>query len=201
VGQGGSPNGDTVPVLRARDFELIRKLAYRHFGLDLNSSKQSLVSARLSKRLRELGLRSFSEYYDHVTSDRTGAAMAAMVDSLTTNHTSFFREPRHFEFLRKTVAPAFKSRSHIYLWSAACSSGEEPYSIAMSLLEEPNIQAETRVKIMATDISTRVLASARRGTYTADRLRDISPLMLQRYLQKEQGVGVDSYTFKKRYAP
>jgi chemotaxis protein methyltransferase CheR len=197
VGQSDLTTRDTVPVLRASEFELISKLAYQHFGLDLSPSKQSLVSARLGKRLRELGLRSFREYYDHVTSDRTGAAMASMVDCLTTNHTSFFRELRHFDFLCETVVPELRSRSHIYLWSAACSSGEEPYSIAMSLLEQSHPEAETRVKIMATDISTRVLEKARCGTYTTDRVKEIPPLMLQRYLQKDHGTGAGSYTFKK----
>jgi len=197
VGQSDQTAGHAIPVLRASEFELISKLAYRHFGLDLNPSKQGLVSARLNKQLRELGLRSFREYYDHVTSDLTGAAMTSMVDCLTTNHTSFFRELRHFDFLCKTIIPELKGRPHVHIWSAACSSGEEPYSIAMSLLEQPHAEADTRVKIMATDISTRVLEKARRGTYTTDRLNEIPPLMLQRYMQKTQGAGADSYTFKK----
>jgi chemotaxis protein methyltransferase CheR len=105
-----------------------------------------------------------------------------MVDHLTTNHTSFFREPRHFEFLRKTIFPALRSRSRIDIWSAACSTGEEPYSIAMALLEESPCDAALKVRIKATDISTRVLEKALRGIYAADRLEGIPSTLLQRYL-------------------
>ena len=113
-----------VPALKPGEFEKISRLAYEHCGLDLRNGKQGLVAARLGKVLRELGLGSFQRYYDYVMADRSGLALAAMVDQLTTNHTSFFREPKHFELLRKTVFPALRTRSSIRIWSAACSSGE-----------------------------------------------------------------------------
>ena len=196
MGETGLTPRWTTPALRPSEFELIRTLAYRHFGLDLIPIKRGLVAARSGKSLCELGLRSFREYYDRITSDKTGKALADMVDSLTTNHTSFFRERSHFDFLRKTILPELKSRSRISIWSAACSSGEEPYSIAMSLLEETQVGLQTRVKIIASDISNRVLETARCGTYVMDRLKGIPPLMLQRYLQRDASAGADCYKFK-----
>lgn len=188
---------DAVPVLKPAEFEKIRLLAYEHFGLDLHNGKQGLVSARLGKKLRELGLKSFQAYYDYVKADRTGAALEAMVDQLTTNHTSFFREPRHFEFLRKTVYPALHTRSQIHIWSAACSSGEEPYSIAMSMLEEAPQEAGYKVKIKATDISTRVLEKAKNGVYPAERFEGIPISIMQRYLLKGQNAAANTYRFKR----
>jgi chemotaxis protein methyltransferase CheR len=186
---------DSLPVLHAGEYEKISQLAYEHFGLDLRS-KESLVAARLGKKLRELGLKSFQHYYEYVKADRSGAALASMVDQLTTNHTSFFRELKHFEFLRKSVFPALRTRSRIHIWSAACSSGEEPYSIAMSLLEEAPREAAFKVRIKATDISTRVLDKARRGVYPADRVAEIPRPLLERYLVKETGGSASGYRFK-----
>ena len=192
-----SPAGtvDRIPVLNAKEYEKISRLAYEHFGLDLRS-KQSLVAARLGKKLRELGLKSFQHYYEYVKADRSGAALASMVDHLTTNHTSFFREPKHFDFLRRVVYPALRTRSRIHIWSAACSSGEEPYSIAMSLLEGAPREAAVKVRIKATDISTRVLEKAKRGVYPADRVAEIPPVLLQKYLVKATGESAGSYRFK-----
>jgi chemotaxis protein methyltransferase CheR len=187
---------DAAPVLKPGEFEKISRLAYEHFGLDLHSGKEGLVAARLGKKLRELGLKSFQAYYDYVKADRTGAALETMVDQLTTNHTSFFREPRHFDFLRETVYPALRSRSQIHIWSAACSSGEEPYSIAMTLLETAPSEAATKVRIKATDISTRVLERAKRGVYPAERFKGISEAILHRYLLKGQNASANSYRFK-----
>ena len=177
---GPTPD-NSAPILHLREFEKIRQLAYRHFRLDLRSGKLGLVASRLGKTVRELGLNSFADYYQYVQSDRSGAALAGMVDRLTTNHTSFFREPAHFEFLRKIIFPDLRNRSRIHLWSAACSTGEEPYSIAMSLLDESPREAAAKVKIRATDISTRALNVARTGTYAKERLTPVAPQLQQRY--------------------
>lgn len=185
---------DLVPALTEHEFKKISQLAYEHFGLDLRGGKQGLVAARLSKKLRELGLTSFQHYYDYVKADHSGAALAGMVDQLTTNHTSFLREPRHFDFLSKKIFPSLRTRSRIHIWSAACSSGEEPYSIAMSLLEESPCEAAAKVRIKATDISTRVLEKARLGAYAGERLEGIPPLLLQRYLVRNQD---GTYRFRK----
>ena len=187
---------DSIPVLKASEFEQISKLAYEHFGLDLHNGKEGLVAARLGKKLRELGMKTFQQYYDHVIADKTGAAMTNMVDNLTTNFTSFFREPRHFDFLRETIYPTLRSRSQIHIWSAACSSGEEPYSIAMTLLEEAGAEAAAKVKIKATDISTRILEKGRSGVYAADRFPGIPIPILQRYLLKGQNKSAGTFRFK-----
>jgi chemotaxis protein methyltransferase CheR len=187
---------DCVPALNRSEYEKISRLAYEHFGLDLRGSKQGLVAARLGKKLRELGLKSFQRYYEYVRADRSGVALAAMVDLLTTNHTGFFREPRHFDFLRKAVFPTLRTRCHIHIWSAACSTGEEPYSIAMSLLEEAPCEATAKFRIKATDISTRVLEKARRGIYPADRVAEIPPALRQRYLLKATEESAGGYRFK-----
>jgi chemotaxis protein methyltransferase CheR len=187
---------DCVPVLNASEYEQISRLAYEHFGLDLRGSRQGLVAARLSKKLRDLGLNSFQHYYDYVKADRSGAALAGMVDQLTTNHTSFFREPKHFDYLRETVFPTLRTRSRIHIWSAACSSGEEAYSIAMSLLEEAPREAAAKVHVKATDISTRMLEKAQRGVYAAERVAEIPPALRQRYLLKGQDESAGSYRFR-----
>jgi chemotaxis protein methyltransferase CheR len=187
---------DAVPVLGATEFDKISRLAYEHFGLDLRNGKQGLVAARLGKKLRELGMKTFKQYYEFVVSDKTGDAMTAMVDSLTTNHTSFFREPRHFDFLRDTIYPTLRSRPRIDIWSAACSSGEEPYSIAMTLLESAGAEAALKVKIRATDISTRVLERGRQGVYPAERFAGIATPLMQRYLLKGRNESDGTYRFK-----
>jgi chemotaxis protein methyltransferase CheR len=177
----------SLPALKQSEFQKISQLAYEHFGLDLHDGKQGLVAARLSKTLRQLGLSSFQNYYDYVRADRTGVALSGMVDQLTTNHTSFFREPAHFDFLRKTIFPALRTRSQIPIWSAACSTGEEPYSIAMSLLEEAPREAAAKVKIKASDISHRVLDKAMQAIYSEDRVSAIPAAMRERYLTKPPG--------------
>ena len=187
---------DSAPVLKEGEYLKISQLAYDHFGLDLRNGKQGLVAARLGKILRELGLKSFQHYYDYVKADRSGVALSGMIDQLTTNHTSFFREPRHFEFLRKTIFPALSSRTRIDIWSAACSSGEEPYSIAMSLLEEAPREAAAKVRIKATDISTRVLAKAKSGIYPAERFEEVPTAIMQRYLLRGQDDKTGTFRFK-----
>jgi chemotaxis protein methyltransferase CheR len=170
-----------IRPLNEAEFERIRALAHKEFGLDLRAGKEQLVSARLSKHVRKLGYRTFRDYLAYVQSDATGAALTNMIDALTTNFTSFLREPAHFDFLRQTVLPEFRDRPGIDIWSAACSTGEEPYSIALSVLEELGDQALTSVRILATDISTRVLESAQQGVYQADRLTGLAPETVRRY--------------------
>ena len=190
-------SGDSLPILHPQEFARISQLIYDHCGLDLRHGKETLVAARLGKKLRELRMTSFQQYYEYVTKDGSGAAMAGMVDHLTTNHTSFFREARHFDFLAKTIYPTFKTHAQIHIWSAACSTGEEPYSIAMSLLEEAGADAAAKVRIKATDISTRVLEKARRGTYEAERFGGIPVELLQRYLLKGRDKFEGRFRFKE----
>jgi chemotaxis protein methyltransferase CheR len=189
----------TESSLSARDFDQFRLLAHQKFGLDLPDGKQQLVASRLGKKMRELNLISFNAYYHHVVEDRTGEALTAMIDALTTNHTSFFRESAHFDFLRRTVLPSLRSRTSLSLWSAACSSGEEPYSIAFSLFDELGPESLSRLRILATDISTRVLDLAQAAVYANERFRGVSPDRLRRYVLKGEGKYKDNFMVKRQF--
>ena len=169
-------------LLTDTDFDRICRLAYETAGLDLRRGKEALVSARLGKKIRELHLGSFHEYYRRILEDPTGEALTGMIDALTTNHTSFYREAVHFDLLRATVLPGLRNRDRIAVWSAACSTGEEPYSIAFSVLEELGETALGKLRVLATDISTKVLASAKKGIYPAQRFEGVPSNQLHRYL-------------------
>ncbi|HVO98290.1 MAG TPA: protein-glutamate O-methyltransferase CheR [Bryobacteraceae bacterium] len=167
--------------LGASEFEKFRRLAYDKFGLNLTSSKHELVAARLGKKLRELKIPSYEDYYDFVVADRTGESLVALIDALSTNHTSFLREAAHFDFLAAQVLPTLRKRAAIDIWSAPCSTGEEPYSIAVTLLEHLGMPPKPALRIRATDISTKALATAKKSAYGADRLGAIPLPMIRKY--------------------
>ena len=151
--------------LSARDFQLFQRLIHREAGIHLVESKRVLVEGRLSRRLRELGL-DFRAYYALLETDE--AERVRLVDAISTNETHFFREPRQFEFLESRVFPRWLARAEqgqmsrrVRVWSAACSTGEEPYSVAMSFLAHFPPGSGWEIEILATDISTRVLDRAR----------------------------------------
>lgn len=185
-----------VRRLTASEFNKIAALAYEKFGLELKKGKEDLVSARLGKQIRAGSFRSFSDYYDHLLADQTGEALTNMIDALTTNHTSFFREKAHFDFLTSEVLPLWKSKSRIRIWSAACSSGEEPYTILMTLGEALGPSGLERVEVLATDISTRVLDMAQRAVYPDERFRDVPRSVLSRYLLRGEGKAAGHYRLK-----
>lgn len=187
----------SAPVLTAREFDQIRRLAYDQFGLELRPGKESLVSARLSKILRTMNFKSFQQYYDFLLADKSGEALTAMIDALTTNHTSFFREQAHFDFLKNTVLPALKTRPSISVWSAACSTGEEPYSIAVCFMQNMALQQPGKLRILATDISTRVLRIAEAGEYPAERFPDTVMHQLRPYLTRSEKKSESSFVVKK----
>jgi chemotaxis protein methyltransferase CheR len=167
-----------VRPLAPVEFDQIRQLAYRTFGLDLKAGKEELVSARLRKLVRGGGFGSFQEYYRSIVQDRTGQSLLALIDALATNHTSFLREPDHFEFLRDEVIPAMGTRDPIEVWSAACSTGEEVWTLAMVLHEA---WPQRRVRITASDISNKALGFAQRAVYPVERCRGLSAAWLSRY--------------------
>src|ERR1700759_3188106 len=158
-------------TLRATEFAAISTLAREEFGLELGRGKEQLVAARVGKLMRKLGFKAFPDYYRYVQGDRTGDALVELIDALTTNHTSFFREPAHFDFLVKRVLPENAGREPMRIWSAACSTGEEPYTIALTVREHMGAQSPILPRVLATDISTRVLETARKGIYKADRFQ------------------------------
>ncbi len=185
-----------IRPLTGKEFEQFRVLAYKTFGLDLKEGKEQLVSSRLGKLIAGLNFRSFHDYYDHVVADKTGEALLAMVDALTTNHTSFLREPAHFDFLRDRIVPELATRDRIRIWCAASSSGEEPYTLAFSVLEALSAGSRARVEIVASDISTRVLEAAQRAVYPAERLQTLSPALQSKYFLRGEGGSKGFYKVK-----
>jgi chemotaxis protein methyltransferase CheR len=171
-----------APELSAAEFHHIRSLVHRVSGIDLHPGKEGLVKSRLTKRLRALGIDTFEDYLAHLERDASGGELAMMVDVLTTNKTSFFREPKHFDYLRDHVLPTLRSRGGaIRLWSAACSTGEEPFSIAMVLSDELGPQSASAARILASDISARVLAHAAASMYEEEVLRDVPHPLIGRH--------------------
>ena len=173
---------NAVAPLRPEEFQRICELAKRTFGLDLRSGKEELVSARLRRLVQRGGMQSFDQYYRHVLEDKTGVALAGMIDALATNHTSFLREAEHFTFLREQVVPWLKGRPAVDIWSAACSTGEEVWTLAMVLNDAmPGV----RLQLVGTDISNRALATAAEARYSAERCASLPPQWISRFLVKE----------------
>jgi len=197
---GSGPAGGGELKLTASEFQQIRELAYQRFGLDLKRGKEALVASRLGKKLRKLGFRSFAEYHRHVLADSTGDALVELIDALTTNHTSFLRERAHFEFLARAANEEFRAVSMLRVWSAACSSGEEPYSIAMCLAQALSKSPARQFSIRATDISTRVLNTARRGVYPASGFNDVPEPWRSAYLLRGRGASDGFYRVKPELA-
>ncbi len=173
--------------LTEQEFREIRELAYRIFGLDLKPGKEALVNARLARRVEEMGLGSLSEYVEAVKRDRTGDELERLINALTTNHTSFLREPQHFALLREAVLPPLAERGAVRIWSAGCSTGEEPYTILFTAAEALPPERLARLELLATDISTRVLEKARSGIYPQERLQGLPRGWAQRFFQKGEG--------------
>jgi chemotaxis protein methyltransferase CheR len=159
-------------------------------GIHLSDQKRELVYGRLTRRLRALQLRSFAEYRERL--ERDAQEVAEFCNAITTNLTSFFREPHHFQYLRDHVlAPlaADRGERRLRIWSAGCSTGEEPYSIAMTILEALPEPDRWDVRILATDLDSDVLARARRGIYPVERTQSLSPARLQRFFRERQEAG------------
>jgi chemotaxis protein methyltransferase CheR len=173
--------------LTPHEFTMVRDLAHRRFGLNLQAGKETLVAARLAKQIRIGGFGSFRDYFRHVNSDSTGESLIALIDALTTNHTSFMRERQHFEYLVRAVLPQYLNRTTLPIWCAASSTGEEPYSILFTLLHALAGRRKPEISLLATDISTRVLATARRAVYPAGRLEGLPGAWLNSFCQKEDG--------------
>jgi chemotaxis protein methyltransferase CheR len=168
-------------------FDRFRALVYTKAGIALGSTKKSLLISRLAKRAKERGCQNFQEYYDVVTQTGGGEEFLQMLDCMTTNKTDFFREPVHFSFLRDVVLPSVRTERRLNVWSAACSSGEEPYSIAMTITETIEQADRWDWRILASDISTRVLAQAKTGKYEMERVERLPSEALHRHFLKGTG--------------
>ena len=185
-----------------RDYEFIRSLVYAHSRIDLGPDKKELVSARLGKRLRATNISSISDYCRFMQDANSGDELSHLIDAISTNHTFFFREQAHFDFLTGHVLPEMvKRRSaegwpRFTVWSAACSSGEEPYSIALTLAQYFNKQAAWPWRIEATDISNNILKKARIGVYREETLGKIDPALLRAHFQAGFGPQAGNYRVK-----
>jgi len=175
----------TVQPITDREFHSFQELIHRQVGISLTQAKRDLLVNRLSPRMRELGIASFTAYFRLIEEDE--GERVHMLDRISTNETQFFREPRHFEFLEQTVYPDWIARAEagkmarkIKVWSCACSTGEEPYSLAMSLLS--HFGASWSISILATDISTRVLAKAENAMWSLERASHIPAHLLKTYM-------------------
>jgi chemotaxis protein methyltransferase CheR len=171
---------------RDEDFNALRQLVKKITGINLADSKRELVYGRVSRRLRVLGLSSFSDYRA-VLETRDSDELSEFCDAMTTNLTSFFREAHHFDYLRDEFLLPRAADSHasrrIRLWSSACSSGEEPYSIAMTVCEALPNWRQWDIKILATDLDSHMLARAQRGVYAADRMTGVSAKRLGQFFR------------------
>lgn len=177
--------------LTDEEFNLISRLVYDRFGINLGEQKRALIIGRLQKVLHLEGFDNFKDYYHHVVRDPSGGALLTMVDRISTNHTFFFRENDHFEYISSVVLPQLtarqqrKSRMDIRIWCAGCSSGEEPYTLAMVISEYfRNHTIEADIGILATDISISALEKGVAGVYLEDRMSQVPPIYRQRYFNR-----------------
>lgn len=168
----------SVEPITDQEFTLFQRFIFDHAGITLSAAKKALVSGRLAKRLTHYRLASYGAYFRMLSAGQSPGEVQIAIDLLTTNETYFFRESKHFELLRKLAAASLDQRQPFRVWSAACSTGEEPYSIAMVL---DDVLGDHEWELYASDISTRVLASAKAGHYMRERTSHIPPAYLKRY--------------------
>ena len=173
------------------DFNFLRKLSNEHSGIQVPDERFDMFYSRLSKRVRKLGLNNFKEYC-HYLNQYPENEFTEFINAITTNLTAFFRENHHFEYLRDVVIPEVLKRNkasrQIKVWSAGCSTGEEPYSLAITLME--NVPSDWDIKILATDLDTNVLQTASDGVYTEERVSGVSEQRLKRWFMKGKSAQV-----------
>jgi chemotaxis protein methyltransferase CheR len=176
----------TLP-LGKHDFDWFRELVYREAGISLADGKKTMVAARLSRRVRDLGLASLAEYAQHLSVQQDGVELGEFINCLTTNKTDFFREAHHFDYLARHVFPEIRARAaqggphRLHIWSAGCSTGEEPYSLAMTVRDHFGSTVGWDVRILATDIDTQVLAAAQAGAYDDERIKPLPEATRRRH--------------------
>ncbi len=193
IKRDAAPAGDGAILLGAAEFRFLRDFVYAHCGIALGEHKRQLVQGRLARRLRALGLPDYAAYCALLRSDPNGE-LGELASAISTNVTAFFREPHHYELLERELLPqwlAHKRRDgdRLRIWSAGCSSGEEPYALAMVLAEALEKHGATGVdaKILATDLSPQALETARNGVYPLDKLDGSSEVRRRRWLLRGAG--------------
>lgn len=190
---------ETMKLIDDNEFKLIRDLIYEKVGINLTDQKKALVTGRLQKVLREKHFKSFSDYYKFIINDKTGQALSDLVDRISTNHTFFGREYEHFDYFQKTVLPELikrkikKNERDLRVWSAGCSTGEEPYTLVILMKEFlGNDYNKWDAGVLATDISTVALSKAIAGVYDQNRLHNFDKNLRDKYFTKNN----DKYTIK-----
>lgn len=186
----------TAPALSADDFNRVAELVRRRTGMELRAGKEQLVINRLSRLIRDEGCGTFGAYLRQVEKDSSGRMMVDLVNAMTTNYTSFNREPLHFQFLRDVIWAKHPRGAPLSIWSAASSTGEEAYSIVCTLLEAANQDTLPMLSVLATDVSTKVLSEAELGVYADRRCASAPKTWLQRYFTKGLPGAPDSYQVK-----
>jgi chemotaxis protein methyltransferase CheR len=179
------------------EFEKISRLVYDQCGINLHDGKKELVKARLGKRLRQGQFKSFRDYYQYVMKDPSGQELIHLLDSISTNFTFFFREEKHFDYLRSEFLPELMKRKRdkgrkLRFWSAGCSSGEESYSVAITLLEAVSNPLVWDMMILGTDISTKALKTAASGIYHRERVRSLPQALVRKYFLRGD-LGYEGY--------
>jgi chemotaxis protein methyltransferase CheR len=180
-------------MLSGRDFNRLSAFVYREAGIRLGPEKRTMLEVRLKRRLRTLQVDSYGHYCDYLfTPEGQRQELVHFLDVVTTNKTDFFREPGHFTFLAEQALPEMTERADgrpLLIWSAGCSSGEEPYTLAMVLSEYAESHPGFRFRILATDISTRVLEKAALGIYTAENVTPVLPELRRKYVMRSRQRG------------
>ncbi len=178
----------SMMAISNEEFARLRDLIHQRFGINLTEQKRSLLVGRLQKLMRKLNLATFTDYYDYLSNDKTEAALGELVDLISTNHTYFNREKDHFDYFFQTALPAVidklkrENRKDLRIWCAGCSTGEEPYTLLMLMMEYLGTDyASWDAGILATDISDRALTIARRGAYATDRVMQLPENLRKKY--------------------
>ena len=192
--------------LTETEFRLFRDLIYKRTGITLSEAKRQMVKTRLQKRLRHYGFTKFQPYYDLVAAQgENGAELEVLINCITTNKTDFFREPHHFEYIAREIVPELAQRARqgeiaprLKIWHAGCSTGEEPYTLGITLSEAfAKIGGGWDYRQLASDIDTDVLAKAERGIYDSERTATIAPGLLKRYFLRGTGDKSDLMQVKR----
>lgn len=184
-------------VMSDEEFRLYQKLIYDVVGINFTENKKQLLVSRLRKRLEAQGIGSYAEYRKFVVDPHNSDEFVQMINVISTNKTDFFREPQHFEFLKAHVYPNLGKKNKIRIWSAASSSGEELYTLAITLLEAISSVRGKDVKILGTDISTKVLDEAEQGVYSEESVAPIPDPLLKKYFLKGQGRWAGHYLVRE----
>ena len=184
-----------IQGLQDREFYLIKDIVYKESGIRLTEMKKALVQSRLMKRLRELKMGDYQDYCRYLD-ENYAHEVVNLINCITTNKTDFFREPKHFEFMKTVFLPEFEQAGgkQLRIWSAGCSTGAEPYSIAATLLDYYAGKRMPDVKILATDIDTQVLQKGEAGLYRVDEIESMDVALLKRYFMR--GTGASQGMFK-----